>query len=251
MNGYRRRKPGTRGVLRAATPLLVAGALAAPSQAEFTVGAEVPALTLQTAAGKTVEVRRTDGTLTVQFDDERMQPKVLVIHLLQPDCLQCRAQLQALKPIAEAYRGRGVFTLGIAHRGTLEAARELTRELDLPFPVAPGVDSEIARQFAAGDTLGITDGSGIVRFAQVGYGEGDAKLWEQAIEELIADKPVTKAGVDRERLGVGHRLPAIHLPSLRSGKPMSLAGEGERLVLRDDAGKTSRPKAAIGFFSRY
>jgi hypothetical protein len=32
---------------------------------------------------------------------------------------------------------------------------------------------------------------------------------------------------------------------------MTLAGEGDRLVFRDDDGKESHPKAAIGMFSRY
>jgi hypothetical protein len=206
---------------------------------------------MKTADGRVVEVQRANSVLTVQIGDERVQPKALVIHLLQPDCLQCRAQLQALKPLAERFRERGVVTLGIAHRGTPEAARELGKQLSLPFPIAMGVDSAIAKQFAAGDTLGIADAQGVVGFAQVGYGERDAKLWEQALGELLAGRPVTKTGVDRERLAVGDRLPAIHVASLRTGKPMTLAGEGDRLVFRDDDGKESHPKAAIGMFSRY
>jgi peroxiredoxin len=215
------------------------------------VGAEVPAIALKSADGKSVDLQRTDGAVSVQLGDERVSPKALIIHLLQPDCLQCRRQLEALKPIAKQYRDRGVITLGIAHRGTGEAVRKLVDELGLPFPVALGVASDIARQFAAGDTLGIADAKGIIRFAQVGYGEGDAKLWENALDELIAGKSVTKTGVDRERLKVGDLFPAVTLPALHDGKPMALAGEGARLVFRDAAGKETRPKAAVGFFSRY
>lgn len=251
MSVCRRTDRRAHNALRAMVLLAVAGALSAPAQGEFTVGAEVPPISLKTTDGKPVEIRRADGVLTVQVGEERVQPKALVIHLLQPDCPQCRAQLQGLKPLAARFRERGVLTLGIAHRGTPETATALAKELNPGFPIALGVDSEIAKQFAAGDTLGIADAKGVVRFAQVGFGEGDQKLWDQALDDLVAGKAVTKAGVDRERLAVGDSMPAIKLPSLRNDKPMSLVGEAGRLVFRDDSGKESRPKAVIFFFSRY
>jgi len=231
--------------------LTAVGAAAQSARADFTVGAEVPDFSLTSADGTAVTLQRDNAALMVHVGRERLTPKALVIHLLQPDCLQCRAQLEVLKPIAARYRERGVITLGIAHRGTPETAKELAESLGLPFPMAMGVGSEIAKQFAAGDTLGIADARGVIRFAQVGYGFGDAKLWEQALDEILSGKEVTKAGVDRDRLAVGDRLPAIHLPSLGTGKTMTLAGEGGRLVFRGEDGAESRPKAAIGFFSRY
>lgn len=230
---------------------IVAGAFAVPARAEFTVGRELPAVSLETTDGKPIEIRPADGHVTVQFGDERLQPRAVVIHLLQPDCPQCRAQVSALKPIAARYRERGVFTLGVVHRGTPDDAAALVKDLSPAFPIALGVDSNIAKQFAAGDTLGIADATGVVRFAQVGFGEGDQKLWEQALDELVAGKRVTQAGVDRERLAIGDSMPAIKLPSLRNDKPMRLAVENGRLVFQDDAGGESRPKAVIFFFSRY
>lgn len=91
----------------------------------------------------------------------------------------------------------------------------------------------------------------MIRFAQVGFGKGDEELWAQALEELLAGKPVTQSGVKRERLAVGDRLPAIELPCLRTGKPMALIGKDGRLTFRDETGKESSPRAAVGFFSRY
>lgn len=240
-----------RDALWAMVLVAVVGALSAPAQAEFSVGADVPAISLKTTDGEVVEIRRTDAGLAAQIGEDRTQPKALVIHLLQPDCPQCRAQLQALKPLATRFRERGVLMLGIAHRGTADDAKTLVKELSPGFPIALGVDSDIAKQFAAGDTLGIADAKGVVRFAQVGFGEGDQKLWEQALDELVTGKQVTKAGVDRERLAVGDSMPAIKLPSLRNEKPMSLGVEAGKLVFRDDSGKESRPKAVIFFFSRY
>jgi peroxiredoxin len=231
--------------------LALVGVAMPAARADFKVGAEIPAFSLKSADGQPIELLRSDGALVIQIGQERTTPKALIIHLLQPDCLQCRAQIQALKPIAARYQEQGVVTLGIAHRGTPDDARKMAQSLALPFPIAIGVDSAIATQFAAGDTLGIADAAGIVRFAQVGYGHGDAELWKQALEQIVAGKDVTNPGVDRERLAVGDRLPAIHLPSLHTGKPMSLAGEGDRIIFRNEDGKESRPKAVVGFFSRY
>lgn len=226
-------------------------AWAVPARAEFKVGAELPVISLKTTDGQSIEIRRADGTLTVQLGEQRSQPKAIVIHLLQPDCPQCRAQIRELKPLAARFRERDVFTLGIAHRDTSEAAAEFVKELNPGFPVALGVDSDIAKKFAAGDTLGIADSKCIIRFAQVGFGEGDQMLWQQALDELVAGKAVSKDGVDRERLAVGDSVPTIMLPSLRNEKPMSLASEDGKLIFRDETGKETRPKAVLFFFSRY
>jgi len=90
-----------------------------------------------------------------------------------------------------------------------------------------------------------------VRFVQVGYGAGDEKVWGQDVERLLAGKPVTQETIARKRLRVGDSLPRIELPSVATGKPIALTGEGGRLTFRDAAGKSSHPRAAVGFFSRY
>jgi len=240
-------------MLQPVLPLLVAVALlvTAPVRAEFEVGKPIPEFALTTVDGERIKSGIADGTLAFQLGEERQQPPALVIHLLQPDCLQCRAQLEALKSLAEEYVPRGVQFLGIAHRGTPAEALDLVQALQLPFPVAEGLDSPIAQQFAAGDTLGIVDAGGIVRFAQVGFGEGDQRYWRAALDELLAGKPVSQSGVERERLKIGDRMPVIRLNSLRTGKSMVLVGENGRLVFRDDHGSERRPQAVLFFFSRY
>ena len=121
----------------------------------------------------------------------------------------------------------------------------------MTFPLLLGTGSALAKQFAAGDTIGFADSRGIVRFAQVGYGQGDEKIWRENIELMVAGKPPKSATIARERLRVGDRLPVVELPSLFSGKPMALTGEGGRLTYRDEAGRVLYPKAAMGMFSRY
>jgi peroxiredoxin len=221
------------------------------SRAEFPVGAELPEFTLKTPDGSTLALQRQQGRLLVTHGKEQVEPKALVLHLLQPDCLQCQVQIKALEGVHEQFRKSGVFVAGITHRGDAEAARVLAGKSKVTFPLAIGTGSDIAMQFAAGDSFAITDSAGRVRFAQVGYGDGDEKTWKENIERLLAGKPVAQETIARKRLQTGDRLPLIELPSVASGKPIALTGDGARLTFRGENGEISHPKVAIGFFSRY
>jgi hypothetical protein len=141
--------------------------------------------------------------------------------------------------------------LGVSHRGDDKVLAALGSELGITFPLLVGAGSPLAKAFAAGDTFALIDAKGVVRFAQVGYGAGDEDTWAENVEAMLADQPPAKEGVDREPLRVGDRFPAVALPSLRSGKAMALIGKGDALVFRGEDGKEARPKAAVGFFSRY
>jgi peroxiredoxin len=235
--------------------LLVAGAWLLVGQrlllAEFTVGRQIPSVALPSVDGMQVDLASVDGAMVLRGPGPDTKPSALVIHLLQPDCLQCRAQLKELQALSDRFKDRSVVVMGIAHRGGPDELKALARELSVTFPLLHGIASEIAKQSAAGDSLGIADKSGVVRYAQVGFGKGDEALWATAIEELLAGKPVSKTTVSRERLAVGDRFPAVELPSLVSQKPIALVGKGGRLTFRDEQGGETNPKAAVGFFSRY
>lgn len=231
---------------------MVAAALAGPSvRAEFEVGSALPGVSLPAVDGSRVEMQVANGALALKMGANEVKPAAVVVHLLQPDCLQCRAQLTELQTLHDRFQSRGVVVLGIAHRGTLQDAQKLGRDLAISFPLLHGPGSQIATQFAAGDTLGIADHAGIIRFAQVGFGQGDEALWVAALENLLASEPVAKAGVERARLAAGDRFPAVELPSLVDAKPMALIGKDGRLTFRDGAGKETPVKGAVGFFSRY
>jgi len=234
-----------------ATVSLAAVISVSAARAEFTVGSRIPIVSLPAVDGSRIELVDAGGMLALRGTATESKPKVLVIHLLQPDCLQCSAQLKDLQTLNNRYAAEGVVVLGIAHRGDVSELQSLGKDIGITFPLLFGVGSEIATQFAAGDTLGIVDQTGVVRFAQVGFGKGDESLWAKAIDELLAGKAVSKSGVDRERLAVGDRFPAVELPSLMSGKPMALVGRDGRLAFRDENGKETQPKGAVGFFSRY
>jgi hypothetical protein len=219
--------------------------------AEFTVGAVLPEFSLSSADGSSFSLTKQGDRILLKSDGKTIAPKVLVVHLFQPDCLQCQAQLQGLEELRRGSPGPEVFIVGVAHRGDLNAVRAVARQLKVAFPLLLGTGSTLAKQSAAGDTLGISDGRGTVRFAQVGYGQGDERVWRENIELLVADKPLKTTTVSRERLRVGDRLPKIELPSLISGKPLALTGTDGRLTYRDETERVLHPKAAVGMFSRY
>lgn len=210
----------------------------------------LPELSLKTAGGGVTSLDRADGHLRIRHDEVSSRPRVLVVHFFQPDCLQCQAEAKALQGIHQKLAERGVSVVGIAHRddGAVDA---FAARLGVSYPLLLGTGSQIAKQYAAGDSLYITDDRGRVQFSQPGYGSGDEALWEANIALLLAGKPVAKSTSERQNLKIGDRLPAVELASLMTGKPMSLTGKGGRLTFTDDAGKTFRPRAAIGLFARY
>ncbi len=248
-----RRSERNIGVRRAAIACaaLMTGFTTTAVRAEFAVGARIPAFSLKTSDGKPVAVALASGAIQLTQDDDAEAPKVLAIHLLQPDCLQCRAQLKALQQMYQRYGEAGLAVLGISHRGDDKALADLERDLSITFPLLVGTGSGLAKQFAAGDTFALIDNQGVVRFTQVGYGAGDERVWEENIERMLAGALPAKEGIDRQRLKVGDPFPAIVLPSLRNGKPMELTGKDGKLVFQDEDGKETHPKGVLFFFSRY
>lgn len=221
------------------------------ARAEFKPGTVLPEFSLNAADGSTFSLSKENGRLVARLAGETLTPKVLVVHLFQPECLLCQVQMQALEGLHHEFANKGVTVVGIAHRGDLNAVRAVARQLKVTFPLLIGTGSEVARQFAAGDTMAIADSQGVVQFAQVGYGHGDEKVWRDSIGLLLAGRALSTRTISREQLRVGDRLPVIELPSLISGKTEALTGEGGRLTYRDEAGGVLHPKAVIGRFSRY
>ncbi|HWL94880.1 MAG TPA: redoxin domain-containing protein [Phycisphaerae bacterium] len=223
----------------------------AEARAEFTISATVPDFKLRSTGSVDFSFTKESGAIELTRGGQQYRPKLLAIHLLQPDCLQCRAQLKALEQIHRRFAEKGLALLGISHRDDEKALAALGTELNLTFPLLMGTGSHLASKFAAGDTFGLIDGKGVVRFAQVGYGAGDEKVWIENIEAMLAGKPPVNETIEREPLRVGDSFPAIVLLSLAKGKPMELVGADGKLVFRGEDGKELRPKSVLFFFSRY
>lgn len=221
------------------------------ARAEFKPDDALPEVTIKDAGGVVFSLKREQGQAVVTVNKDTSKPKAIVLHLFQPDCLQCQDQMKALETVYQKTKGKGVVVVGIAHRGDDKAVRAYADRLKLTFPLVVGTGSDFVKSFASGDAFCIADHRGIVGFAQVGYGAGDEKLWLDGVEALLAGKPIAKKTVEREGLKVGDRLPAIELDSLLTGKRLMLKGDGGQLTFQDEKDKTSRPKAVVVFFSRY
>ncbi len=231
--------------------------LAIPPRGNQAVAAQPPAheslpeFSLKTAADGSFSLHRQDGQIRITHEKKSANPRVLIVHFFQPDCLQCQTEAKSLEATHQKYAERGVSVIGIAHRGDAQAAKSFAKQLRVSYPLLLGTGSQIARPFAAGDSLYIADDRGTVRFSQPGYGSGDEKLWHESIDLLLAGKPVVKETSERENLKVGDRLPTVRLDSLVTGEEMSLTGKEGRLTFTDTRGKSVQPKAAIGLFARY
>jgi peroxiredoxin len=219
--------------------------------AEFKPDQVIPDFSLPTADESVLSLKTEKGQILITYKGKVIRPTVTVIHLFQPDCLQCQTQMQELEAVYQELNRKNVAVIGVAHRGDAQAVRTLAQRLKITFPLAVGTGSPFARQFAAGDTLAITDRQATVRFAQVGYGKGDEVIWRKGIQTLLDGKPLEQKTVARQGLKVGDRLPAIELQSLITDKPVSLTGQDGRMTFRDEDGKIIYPKAVIGMFSRF
>jgi peroxiredoxin len=225
--------------------------LSAGAFGQIEVGEALPALRLTTADGSTLRIAVEGGQIFVHRGTTTDHPKALMVHFLQPDCLQCQAQAKAMQSIYPGVAAKGGLIIGAAHRGDAEAVRAFQQKLGLTFPVGLIADRAGLEKKVAGDACAIADRTGVVRFAQAGFGEADQKLWSEVFDALIAGQAAPHAGVARERFEVGDLFPAVRLSSLRTGKPMEYVGIDGKLRFTDDDGKTTNPKAAIFFFSRY
>jgi hypothetical protein len=162
------------------------------------------------------------------------------------------AEMKALEKLHQDVSKGGALILGVAHRHDEAAVRAAREKTKVTYPLLLGKGSELAAQFSRGDASILVDGQGMVRTSQVSYKEGEEKTWKENLERLVAEKELTADTAKREEpLKAGDRFPAVKLPSLMGEKGMSLAIEEGKLTFRDEVGKVSHPKAAIGFFSRY
>jgi peroxiredoxin len=225
--------------------------LSLTARGQIAAGEALPTLDLTTSDGAALRVLVEGGELTFQKGGAIERPKALMVHFLQTDCPQCQAQLKAMQAIYGAVSSKGGLIVGAAHRGDVEAVRTLQAKLGLTFPIGVLASKAGLEKKVAGDACAIVDRTGVVRFAQAGFGEGDQAVWSDVFDALLAGRPSPRDGVARERLKAGDAFPAVRLPSLRTGRPMEFAGVDGKLFFTDEDGETTHPKAAIFFFSRY
>lgn len=208
---------------------------------------KLPEFSLKTAQGESFAGKYEGADFAIG-----RKVKATLLHFFQPDCNACMVEMKALNVLSKELAQKGAVIASVAHRGDQAAVKAIAEKHKLSYPLVLGQGSELAKTFSRGDATVIADGKGVVRFSQVGFKEGDEKPFRETLENLLADKAVrADTNNERRRLQVGETMPAVKLPSLMSGKPISMTVEGGKLTYRDESGKEVHPKAAVGFFSRY
>lgn len=156
------RRPGTSPVHWIGLPAVLAVALLvanSSARAEFKVGTKLPTFSLEAVGGTGISLQFKKGQVLVTHGANELAPKVLVLHLFQPDCLQCQAQMKELEKVYQTFGKGGLLVVGVAHRGDAAAAGRVAKQLKVTFPVLVGTGSELVKQFAAGDSLVIAIGT--------------------------------------------------------------------------------------------
>jgi hypothetical protein len=139
----------------------------------------------------------------------------------------------------------------MAHRGNAGSVAAFRDRLKLDYPVLVLEADDASTKLAAGDATRIVDRTGVIRFAQAGFGDGDQRTWRDAIQALIDGREVTATAPARAVLKAGDRMPVIELPALIGDGKLALRGTEGGLAFEDTQGRVTRPSAAVGFFSRY
>lgn len=217
-----------------------------PAGAQDKEEKKLPEFSLKTAQGESFAGKYEGAELAIG-----RKVKATLLHFFQPDCNACVVEMKALDFLSKELAPKGAVIASVAHRGDQVAVKAVAERHKLSYPLVLGQGSDLVKTFSRGDATVIADGKGVVRFSQVGFKEGDERIFRETLEKLLADKAVTAETNERRRLQVGETMPAVQLPSLMSGKPISMTVEGGKLTYRDESGKEVHPKAAVGFFSRY
>ncbi|HEX6811605.1 MAG TPA: redoxin domain-containing protein [Planctomycetota bacterium] len=247
VSGLRPRTAGLPGLcVTAAAFVLIASSAAAQG-----VGDRIPPIRLKTTAGENGRLAAEGGALTLDVAGKQTNPKVLLVHFLQPDCLQCEAEARALDAMTAECGGTGAVILGLAHRGNAASVAAFRDRLKLAYPVLLLEADEASTKLAAGDATRIVDRTGVIRFAQAGFGDGDQRTWREAISALLDGREVKATAPARAVLKAGDRMPVIELPALIGDGKLALRGTEGGLAFEDTQDRVTRPSAAVGFFSRY
>jgi thiol-disulfide isomerase/thioredoxin len=106
-------------------------------------------------------------------------------------CKPCRKELPELQKLVEKYGEQGFRVIGINGDGPVDQAkiRPYVKALGYDFTVIPDPDGEIRRrlQVEVFPTTFLVDTEGQIVHRQVGYRQGDEKIIEAEIQNLLAE----------------------------------------------------------------
>ena len=136
-----------------------------------------------------VTARNLDGKKIV-LKDSLTGPTVITFWATW--CKPCRKELPELQKLVERYGERGFQVVGINGDGPVDQAkiRPYVKALGYDFIIIPDPDGEIRRRFQVEvfPTSFLVDAEGQILHRQVGYRQGDEKVLEERIQDLLGDE---------------------------------------------------------------
>jgi peroxiredoxin len=142
-------------------------------QAKLTAGESTPAFTLETLQGK-----------PSQFPSD-YRGKIVAVRFWADWCPFCESEMQALEPVYQNYRERGLRILAVNVRQDRETAADFINDLNISYETLLDREGEVARAYGvmALPTTFFIDRNGVLKTRILG--ESTPETFEQIILEML------------------------------------------------------------------
>jgi thiol-disulfide isomerase/thioredoxin len=112
--------------------------------------------------------------------------KVVVVHFWATWCEPCKKFMPKLNALGMRHNG-AVRIIGVSVDDERDGIAEFAKRFGADFPVVWDKDKAIARSWSPGSLPAtfVVDAGGVVRFAHLGYHDGDAATIEDEVSRLL------------------------------------------------------------------
>jgi peroxiredoxin len=144
--------------------------------AQKLVAQRAPDFALQSITGENVRLSEYRG-------------EVVIVTFWSTNCGRCRDQLPAVGDLYDRHRDRGLKVLSVSVDDDIGRTRDTVADLRLQIPVLFDEQKSVSRLYDLESLpqIVIVDPMGTVRHVHSGYRRGDEQLYQDELEELLAE----------------------------------------------------------------
>ena len=116
-----------------------------------------------------------------------LRGKVVIVDFWATWCEPCKKSFPKLQDVYTKYKASGVEVVGISEDDEADGIREFGQNLGAKFPLGWDADKSIAGKWQPKTmpSTFIVDKTGVIRFAHVGYHDGDEAELDKEIKSLL------------------------------------------------------------------